>query len=87
MFFEKDDLSITLLDVIELDQYDINMFNSNRNFNALSFRISADTVLRTKEKQYRLTDNSICFVPANVEYTRVSKNDKLIVVHFNITNY
>ena len=47
MFFKKEDLTIKILDVIELDQKNINMRNYNRNFNALSFRISADTLLDT----------------------------------------
>lgn len=87
MFFEKDDLSITILDVIELDQKNINMFNTSRNFNALSFRISAETMLYTSNKKYQLLDNSVCFIPANIEYTRVSEIDKLIVIHFNTLNY
>ena len=87
MFFEKEDLTIKILDVIELDQENINMHNVNRNFNALSFRISADTLLDTGDKKYQLADNSICFVPAYIEYSRISNNDKLIVVHFDTINY
>ena len=87
MFFEKEDLTIKILDVIELDQKNINMRNVNRNFNALSFRISADTLLDTGDKKYQLADNSICFVPAYIEYSRISNNDKMIVVHFDTINY
>lgn len=87
MFFEKEDLVIKILDVLELDQKKVNTRNSNRNFNALSFRIFADTILDTKDKKYQLADNDICFVPARTEYTRISANDRLIVIHFNTINY
>ncbi len=76
-----------MLDVVELKQENVNTFNSNRNFHALSFRYSADTVFHTKEESYRLTDNAVCFVPSYTEYTRISKKDDLIAVHFNISNY
>ncbi len=87
MFFDKTNLSVTVLDVIELNQNNINISNSNRNFYALSFRYSANTVLLTDEETYKLTDNSLCFVPALLPYKRVASTDKLIVVHFYISNY
>ncbi len=86
MFFDKNNLSAQILDVIELNQKNINTMNSNRNFNALSFRYYADTVLQTEEKDYKLMDNSVCFVPSYVTYRRISYKESLIVVHFNISN-
>ncbi len=82
MFFDNPESSFRLLDVIELNQKNINIKNTQRNFNALSFRISANTKLINKDKDYILKDNSVCFVPNNLDYTRISKNDQLIVVHF-----
>lgn len=87
MFFKKEDLTVKILDVIELDQKNINIRNSDRNFNALSFRISANTLLNAGDKKYHLSDNAVCFVPAYIEYSRISANDKLIVVHFDTVNY
>lgn len=87
MIFEKDSIAFNILDVIELDQSNIKMYNYGRNFDALSFRYRAETVLETETKAYRLTDNSICYVPARVNYIRSSKKDKLIVIHFNSINY
>ena len=48
MFFEKELLSFNILDVLELKQQDVNMFNSGRNFSALSFRFRSDAVLINK---------------------------------------
>ncbi len=82
MFFDNPEVSFRLLDIIELNQKNINIKNTKRNFNAMSFRISADTKLIDRDKEYLLKDNSICFVPNNLDYTRISKIDQLIVVHF-----
>ena len=48
MFFGNDIISFILLDVLELKQKNVNMHNNKRNFNALSFRFRADTVLKSE---------------------------------------
>ncbi len=87
MFFEKESISFNILDVIELKQKKVNLFNHGRNFNALSFRTHADTILKTATKEYRITDNSVSFVPARLDYNRISDVDEMIVIHFDMTNY
>lgn len=87
MFFEKEMLSFTILDVVELNQQNIHTFNSGRNFNALSFRIHADTVLKTKKKAYPMQDNMVSYVPARLDYSRHATIDELIAVHFETTDY
>ena len=87
MFFGNDMISFNLLDVLELKQKNVNMHNNKRNFNALSFRFKADTVLRNKTDVFHLGDNVVSFVPSNLDYSRVSKIDELIVIHFEVMNY
>ncbi|MGM9664274.1 MAG: helix-turn-helix domain-containing protein [Eubacteriales bacterium] len=87
MFFEKDILSFYILDVLRLEQSNVNMFNSGRNFNALSFRFKADTILKTEAEAYHLKDNYVCYVPARLDYSRRASTDELIVVHFDTINY
>ncbi len=87
MFFDTEDLSLKLLNVIELDQRDINILNVNRPFDALSFRICAHAHICTQEEQYFLGDGSICYVPAHLTYRRIAAKDKLIVIHFDTLNY
>ena len=79
-------ISFNLLDVLELKQKNVNMYNSNRNFNALSFRFKADTVLKIKSDAFQMKDNYISFVPSRLDYSRVSKIDELIVIHFEVIN-
>jgi len=87
VFFEKDLLSFNILDVLELNQRDVNMFNSGRNFNALSFRFRSDAVLTTKTRKYSMKDNCVSYFPARLDYTRVATVDDMIVVHFDTINY
>ena len=87
MFFERESILFNLLDVLSLDQNSASIFNSGRNFNALSFRYQADTVLKTEKNEYHVKDNCISYVPARLDYTRISKRDKMIVIHFETTNY
>ena len=87
LFFEKENISFNLLDVLELDQGNIDIFNTKRNFNALSFRFQSDTVIQTEKSECHLSDNFITYFPARLDYRRISKIDKLIVVHFESSNY
>ncbi len=87
MFFENEIISFNILDVLTLKQDNVRMNNSGRNFSALSFRLKADTVLISNGKEYEMKDNTIAFVPANLDYERVSNADELIVIHFDIANH
>ena len=87
MFFEKELLSFNILDVLELKQQDVNMFNSGRNFNALSFRFRSDAVLITQTESHSMKDNYVSYFPSRLNYTRVATVDEMIVVHFDTINY
>lgn len=87
MIFENESLVFLILDVFYLEQGNIKRYNHDRNFDALSFRCEADVVIESNNKQIKLGDNSICFFPATVNYTRIAKEDKLIVIHFKTFNY
>ena len=87
MFFEKEVLSFTILEVVALNQRNVQMLNTGRNFNALSFRSHADTVLKTPKNEYHMQDNAVSYVPARLDYNRISKYDDLIAVHFETGDY
>ena len=87
MIFEEESLIFRILDVLELEQGNVNMYNKARSFHALSYRIEADTLLSTKGGEYRLRDNDIAFVPCGLNYRRISKTDRVIVVHFELSGY
>ena len=87
MIFEQDTIVFQVLDVLFFDQNDVKKYNFKRNFDALSFRYEADTIIEYKDKRLYFTDNSIGFFPSNVDYTRITKRDKMIVIHFKAYNY
>ncbi len=87
MIFEQEHIIFEILDVFHFDQSFTKRTASNRNFDAVSFRYKANTIIETSKQQIELNDNSICYFPSNVPYTRISQNDKLIVIHFKSFNY
>ncbi len=87
MFFEQSSIAFQILDVLCLEQENVKKYNSNRNFDALSFRYKADTVIGVNGKEIEMTDGCVAYFPSEVDYTRISKTDKMIVVHFKAFSY
>lgn len=87
MFFENENISFNLLEVVKISQEKANIYNYGRNFSALSFRLRADTVLKDKNGDFHMKDNYVSFVPSQLDYRRISEYDELIVVHFETINY
>ena len=87
MFFKKEMISFNILDVLEIKQKNVTMFNSGRNFSALSFRYRSDTVLKTQTEEYHMRNNFVSYVPARLDYQRIANVDELIVIHFDAINY
>lgn len=82
MIFEKDILSLSILDVIYLRQENVNTSNSKRNFDALSFRIRSDACIKTEKSSLQTENGSVCFFPAGLNYRRIASVDEMIVIHF-----
>ena len=87
MFFENEILTFQILDVLFMDQDYSKSINHDRHFDALSFRIEADTLIEYVGKEVLVQDNTIGYFPSNVDYTRTAKRDKMIVVNFNTLNF
>ncbi|MBQ4137257.1 MAG: helix-turn-helix transcriptional regulator, partial [Clostridia bacterium] len=87
MIFEQEYIAFELLDVMYIDQRAAKSQNTGRNFDALSLRLDSDTVITRNREQIELSGSSICYFPANVDYTRESNLDRMIVAHFNTFNY
>lgn len=87
MLFENELISFDILDVVELEQTNVNIYNANRNFSSISYRFCGDTVLKNSNNECYCKDTDVCYVSARVDYRRIASKDKLIAVHFNTTNY
>ncbi len=63
------------------------MFNGGRTIDALSFRLHSDARLISNNTVHTLSDHSVCFVPAGLDYAREATVDTLIVIHFHTSDY
>ncbi len=87
MFFEQESISFRILDVLYISQGAIKTDNYGRNFEAISLRYKADSVIEYNGKTIEFKDNTIGFFPANLNYKRTSTGDKMIVIHFKTFDY
>ena len=87
MIFEQKALAFEILDVFRVRQRNTRADTPGRPFDALSFRIDADTDIVTDKRHLHLAPNAVCFFPAEVSYTRKTAVDDLIVVHFHAIGY
>ena len=87
MFFEQEYLAFEILDVFAVKTRNMHIPNSGRNFDAISYRMHADTTIETAGQHFDLHDGSVCFFPSRLDYTRICRHDDLIVVHFNAFQY
>lgn len=87
MIFEQENIVFQILDIFYLEHGRAKISNRNRNFDALSYRYEADTVIESNGKVTELIDNTICYFPSEANYIRTTKKDKLIVIHFKSFNY
>ena len=87
MIFEQEYVVFEILDVMYLNQSDSKSYNSNRDYDSMSMRFEADTILKTENSEIHLSDNSISYGPAKLNYTRLAKRDVLVAVNFKVLNY
>lgn len=87
MIFEKEDMEVSIIDVLSLCQGAFSGVSAGRNFDALSYRFESDAQLSTQKEHYDVKDGAVCFVPARTDYTRTARKDHMIVIHFHAGNY
>ena len=87
MIFEKDSVAFNILSVVEINQSNVKSVNTGRNFDALSFRYDSDVIIKTDKNTYNFKNNSVCFFPSGVNYTRFAKKDNIIAINFDSLNY
>lgn len=87
MFFEQENISFQILDVLYINRGSIRTDNYGRNFEAISLRYEASSVVEYNGKRIEFGDNTIGFFPANLDYKRTSGGDRMIAIHFKTFNY
>ena len=86
MFFEKEILSLRILDVVELKQEQVSRNVSPRPFDALSIRLHSDVRLESGGQAWHMQDDTLSFIPAGLQYSRSGTRDELIAVHFHLAD-
>ncbi len=86
MFFQNESSCFHLLSVVKLKQQKKRINNERRSFNAISMRFKADTKLVVGNEEHHLKDNAVLFVPAKLDYVRITKQDVLIAINFRIVD-
>ncbi|MBQ7386710.1 MAG: helix-turn-helix transcriptional regulator [Clostridia bacterium] len=89
MIFEKEDLSFHILDVIESSSVNrrVELYNTGRNFDALSIHFDSDTWIQTSSAEYLFKKNYVTYVPARLDYRRITTVSRGIVIHFETPSY
>ena len=83
MFFENENLSVEISSVLRLEWEKRNDRSDHRPFHALSFRIRGNAEMQTPDgASVHFDTGDIAFVPANLIYTQVAKQERLLVIHF-----
>lgn len=83
MFFEKEDLSANILSVLRLEWESRNDKSDHRPFHALSFRLRGNAEMHTADgRTVNFETGDMAFVPANLTYTQIAGNERLLVIHF-----
>ena len=87
MIFENNLLSLSILDVLRLEQGGVNSQNGGRNFDAISLRLRSDAILDANGRSVHADSGSLCYVPAHLDYKRSATVDELIVIHFRTADH
>lgn len=87
MIFEQENLAFRMGHICFFDQKSYTAVNQRSPVDTISFRFTADSIIEHEGGSLKLSDNTICFAPANATYSGYLKNDKRIVIHFELLNY
>ncbi len=87
MLFQQETLAFQIFDVLYLQQGYSETRNTNRHYDALSFRVQSDTNIISQDGSFYMQRGSIAYFPSNTEYLRKARLDDVIVVHFKCFNF
>lgn len=83
MFFDSERISLSLVEVGGYDLRSTRTTHEGRGISALSFRTHADATLISRDGERQVGDGVVTFIPARTRYTRISRGDELIAIHFH----
>lgn len=84
MLFLESDIDIRLLSVRRLRWENVDADVSARPFNALSFRLTGDSVVSADGTSGTLKTDDIFFMPQGLRYRQKTGSEEVIAVHFDV---
>lgn len=87
MIFSKHKLSFRILDVFKISHHNVKMFNHDRHFGAISYRVHSDAVIEYDGKTLQMQDHSVAYFPPDTDYLRTAGIDEIYVVHLDVIGY
>lgn len=85
MFLTSSDINLRIISVLSIDKENNSGNSGDRNFHALSYRIKSNAEFTHNDVATSAHTGDIIFTPAHCEYSLVTEEEKLIVIHF-LTN-
>ncbi|MGI6279246.1 MAG: helix-turn-helix domain-containing protein [Acutalibacteraceae bacterium] len=73
---------IRILGVYEISRTQRRWMTEKRNISVLSCRLRGEAEFYFKGEKYVVGTNDLLYIPANIEYSQVSRGENLIAVHF-----
>jgi len=86
LIFDQENVAVSVLAVLRMEQQNVQKKISNRTFGALSFRYDSDAEICFNGQSYDVS-HSICYFPAQISYERMASRDHMIVIHFQSHTY
>lgn len=79
--------AVTVTDVLNYHQKRGHFKVPKRSFSAVSLRLNTNGKYIFNNKNLSFKPPSICIIPEGLAYERISLDDDVLVIHFNILNY
>ncbi|MBP3305232.1 MAG: helix-turn-helix transcriptional regulator [Oscillospiraceae bacterium] len=79
--------AVTVTDVLYYHQKQGHFNVPKRSFSAISLRLNTNGKYIFNNKSLSFKPPSVCIIPEGVAYERISLDDDVLVIHFNIVNF
>ena len=87
MIFRESDPDLRILNVMEYISSKTCQKGVAFDYSALSLRLASDARISWGEKSVSLSEGAVTYFPPHTRYTRACTVDRLIVIHFDISNF
>ena len=83
MFFENSECAFKIIGVFHIERSQKQRrYSANRRHTAIAYRIKGESQFHYGETVLNVPKGSIVYIPANIDYERISSPEELIVLHF-----